>query len=86
MEKELLEKLKIDLNVIKLKQNEFNREKNNKNKNSIDATITHLKDRLVTNYNLMEHDLHIKSEIHNTDFFIHDVEMLILKICNESEI
>ncbi len=28
----------------------------------------------------MEHDLHINMEIHNTDFFIHDVETILLKL------
>jgi len=86
MEREIFEKLKLELNEIKYKQIEFNREKIKKNKNSIDNSITNLKNKLVANFNLMEYDLHIKSDIHNTDFFIHDVEMIILKISEKNEI
>lgn len=85
MEKETLEKLKLGLNEIKVKQIEFNKEKNKKNKGSIDTTITHLKDNLISNFKLMDYDLYIKSESHSTNFFIHDVEMLIVKYQDENQ-
>jgi len=31
-------------------------------------------------FNLMEYDLHINMESHNTEFFIHDVESILLKL------
>lgn len=86
MEKDILKKLKSSLNEIKIKQNEFKREKNKKAQNSIDSLITVLKNNLISNYNLMDYDLYIKSESHNTEFFIHDVESILLKLEeNQSE-
>ncbi|MDI5897637.1 hypothetical protein [Flavobacterium yafengii] len=83
MEKDILKKLKSSLGEIKIKQNEFKREKNKKSQNSIDSLITVLKNNLISNYNLLDYDLYIKSESHNTEFFIHDVESVILKIENK---
>ena len=85
MEKETIEKLKLGLDEIKIKQIQLNKEKNKKSKSSVDAIITHLKNNLISNFKLMEYDLYIKSESHNTDFFIHDIEMLIIKYENEDE-
>ena len=80
MEKDILNKLKSSLDEIKIKQNEFKREKNKKAQDSLESLITILKNNLVSNYNLMDYDLYIKSESHNTNFFIHDVESIILKL------
>ena len=80
MEKDILNKLKVALDDIKVKNNEYKREKNKKAQNSIDDSITLLKNNLISNYNLMDYDLYIKSESHNTEFFIHDVESVILKL------
>lgn len=86
MEKDILNKLKSSLKEIKIKQNEFKREKNKKAQNSIDSLITILKNNLISNYNLTNYDLYIKSESHNTEFFIHDVESILLKLDeNQSE-
>lgn len=86
MEKDILNKLKSSLSEIKIRQNEFKREKNKKSQNSIDSLITVLKNNLISNYKLMDYDLYIKSESHNTDFFIHDVESILLKLeQNQSE-
>lgn len=80
MEKDKISNLKLSLGEIKIKQNELNREKNNKAKDSIDSQLTRLKNNLISNFNLMEYDLHINMEIHNTEFFIHDVESILLKL------
>lgn len=80
MEKDKISNLKLSLGEIKIKQNELNREKNKKAKDSIDSQLTRLKNNLISNFNLMEYDLHINMEIHNTDFFIHDVESILLKL------
>ena len=85
MEKETIEKIKLSLDEIKIKQIQLNKEKNKKGKSLLDAIITHLKNNLISNFNLMEYDLYIKSDSHNTDFFIHDIEMLIIKHQNENE-
>lgn len=79
MDKEKLNNLKLNLSEIKIKQNELTREKNKKEKDSRDNLITRLKNNLVSNFNLMEYDEHINMEIHNTNFFIHDVETIIMK-------
>lgn len=80
MEKDKLNNLKLSLSEIKIKQNELNREKNKKAKDSIDNQITMLKNNLISRFNLMEYDLHINMESHNTEFFIHDVESILLKL------
>ena len=80
MEKDKLNNLKLSLGEIKIKQNELNREKNKKAKDSIDNQITMLKNNLISRFNLMEYDLHINMESHNTEFFIHDVESILLKL------
>ncbi len=80
MEKDKISNLILSLGEIKIKQNELNREKNKKAKDSIESQLTRLKNNLISNFNLMEHDLHINMEIHNTDFFIHDVETILLKL------
>ncbi|WP_269227661.1 hypothetical protein [Flavobacterium eburneipallidum] len=86
MDKDLLNKLKSSLDEIKIKQNEFKREKNKKSRDSIDSLITRLKNNLISNYNLTNYDLYIKTESHNTEFFIHDVESILLKLEeNQSE-
>jgi hypothetical protein len=80
MKKDKISNLKLSLGEIKIKQNEFNREKNKKAKDSIDSQLTMLKNNLMLNFNLIEYDLHISMEIHNTDFFIHDVESILSKL------
>lgn len=86
MDKDLLNKLKSSLDEIKIKQNEFKREKNKKSRDSMDSLITRLKNNLISNYNLTNYDLYIKTESHNTEFFIHDVESILLKLEeNQSE-
>lgn len=80
MEKDLLTKLKFSLDEIKIKHNEYLRAKNKKDKESIDRLLTILKNNLISNYDLMKYDLYVKSESHNTNYFIHDVDSIILKL------
>ena len=79
MEKEKLNNLKLNLREIIIKQNELSREKNKKEKDSKDNLITRLKNNLVANFDLLEYDEYINMEIHNTNFFITDVETIIMK-------
>lgn len=86
MDKATLEKLKADLYKIIIAQNEYEKEKKNKIKNSIDQTITKLKSKLCDNYNLITYDKGIEGEMYKTNLFIFDVEQIILKLeKNESK-
>lgn len=83
MEKETLSKLKDSLDEIRIKYNEFLRAKNKKEKESISTWLTILKNNLISNYGLMKYDLYIKSESYNTEYFLFDVNNIILKLEQE---
>ena len=83
MEKETLSKLKDSLDEIRIKYNEYLRAKNKKEKESISTWLTILKNNLISNYNLMKYDLYIKSESYNTEYFLFDVNNIILKLEQE---
>jgi hypothetical protein len=81
MEEEL-KKLKDDLYTIKIYEDRYKIEKNKREKTSIDNHITKLKEKLISDFNLVEFDKGINLESYNTNLFIHDVESIIFKLEN----
>jgi len=82
MEEEL-KKLKDDLYTIKINQDRYEMEKNKKAQNSIDNHNTKLKEKLISDYNLIDYDEGINIESYNTNSFIDDVELIIFKLENK---
>lgn len=79
---EKLDVVKLDeaLTKIIITNNQVNRltlKKDKKEKDRLESQITYLKNKMVTDFNLMQYDLHVKMEMHNTNFFITDVEDII---------
>lgn len=77
MTKDIIEKLKNDLNFIKIKTSEKKLRKKQNEKDSLELQIQYLTKQMIEKYELLKYDLGIKMESHKTKFFILDVENII---------
>lgn len=82
MTKEKLTELKQDLDLIKVKFIEKGKAKTKKEKETLESIIQYFTNNLIDKYSLLQYDLGIKMECHNTNFFIQDVEAVIRKLEN----
>ncbi|MCR8669395.1 hypothetical protein NO995_17040 [Aestuariibaculum sp. M13] len=83
MTTEDLNKLKEDLNALKIKSIEKNKA-SKKDQETIELQIQIMTNNMIKNYNLIHYDGGIKMESYKTKFFIHDVEMIIIDQENET--
>jgi hypothetical protein len=68
MDHEKLVKLEKDIKAI---------EQMNQDSKTSNQELTYFKDKLITDYDLQSYDGGIKMEMHNTNFFIFDVQRII---------
>ncbi|MEC3905545.1 hypothetical protein VOI54_00800 [Tamlana sp. 2201CG12-4] len=83
MTTEILEKLKNDLDALKIKTFEKKRATRKKDRESIEEDIQFMTKRMLKNYELIKYDEGITMEYYKTNFFIFDVEDIIRNLERE---
>lgn len=77
MTTEVLEKLKKDLDALRIRTFDKNRATRKKDRESIEEDIQYMTKRMLKNYELIKYDSGITMEYYKTHFFISDVEKII---------
>lgn len=85
MTTETLEKLKKDLNSLKIKTFEKQKAARKKDRESIENDIQFMTKRMIENYNLINYDEGITMEYYKTSLFITDVEAILLEQAEKQE-
>jgi hypothetical protein len=85
MTAEVLEKLKKDLDALKIRTFDKKKATRKKDRESIEEDIQFMTKRMLKNYKLIKYDEGITMEYYKTNFFIFDVEEIIREQEKEKE-
>lgn len=78
-----LKELKEEYSKFLMLYNELNRAKNQKDRNRIDKELDFLKSRMISEFELRQHDNYVAHYSHDNHYFKGDVETIIYKLENE---